>query len=288
MNKKVKVIIAGAVIAVVGVVVLLCALGMSGWNVDDVSDWQQDSFSADGAITKLQLKVNVGKVIIKKGDTEKVGITYEYNNRYQPKITESAGVLNVETGRTKWYEFNWFQLNLWVDSTPTMEVVVPQNSQPQIDLVLNAGTVELGDGNWGALIDVELNAGAMTVGNVVADQVKIDISAGAFSADKIESSKVTCNMSAGGFDVKEVVCNEFACDISAGGVNVKKLDSRAVKVDVSAGSANLGLAGTQSDYNVRVDKSAGSCNVSSQTNASATRTLFIDISAGSVTVTFGK
>ena len=284
MKKSTKTsIITGIIIVVIGVVVLLCALGMSGWNFKEVNEWQENFYYSNASVSKLNVKVNAGKVVIKHSETDEIQVRYQFNDKYQPQFSENSGVLSIETAHKKWYEFNW-----WFNDAPLIEIHVPQNLTPEIDLELNAGTVQLGDGNWGKLIDVELNAGAITIGNVSVDELYLDVNAGAIDVQKIQCQKITCSISAGAFSAKEIICDAFECDISAGGVEVKTLDSRSIKVDVSAGSAELWLVGAKSDYNVSVDKSAGSCNISSQTSASASRTLTIDISAGSVEIGFGK
>ena len=285
MKKSTKTsIITGVIIVVIGVVVLLCAMGMSGWNFKKVNQWQEDTFHSTEIITKLNVKVNWGQVVVNRSETDNVSVKYEFDDRYEPKFEEKDGKLSIETSSKRWYEFNY-----WFENAPRMEITVPQNVElSEIYLTLNAGTVQLGDGDWGKLFDVELNAGTISVGNVSVEEMYVELNAGAFDAKTIASDNVTCNISAGAFNAKEIVSRQFECDVSAGAANVKKLDAYKIKVDVSAGSVNLGLVGAKSDYNVRVDKSAGSCNVTSQTNASASRSLSIDVSAGSVDVSFGK
>ena len=285
MKKNIKVIVAGVVVAVIGLVVLLCALGMSGWKFDRVNDWQEDTFNATATVERLNIKVNWGKVVVTRGETDKVSVKYEFDDRYAPKFEENNGKLTIETPQKRWYEFGF-----WFENAPRMEITVPQDvALSDIHLTLNAGTLQFGKGDWGKRIDVELNAGALSMDDVVTEQLYVVVNAGAFSVTKAQCELFSCNVSAGAFDAKELSCTTFDCEISAGSMNVKKLDSsQLIKLEVSAGSANLGLVGAKTDYNVSVSKSAGSCNVSSQTSASAPRAITVDISAGSVNVSFGK
>ena len=283
MKRVWKAVIAGVVIAIGGVVVLLCALGAAGWNYQSVTEWEEDAYVATNDVTKLNVKVNAGKVVIKRGDTDTVSIKYQHNDVYKTEISQSTnGTLNVEAGKKEWYNITfWYKF-----TPPTTEIEVGQNCNPTIDLTLNAGTVNIGDSDWGERIDVTINAGTVTFGELTVDKLTVKINAGKMSANKIDCQQVTCELNAGGFEVKEIACDTFDCDISAGSVDVKKLDSRSIKVDVSAGAANLNVAGSKSDYNIKVDKSAGSCNVSNQTGADSTKHIDVDVSAGSVTITF--
>lgn len=278
-------IIAGVVIAVVGVIVLICALGMSGWKLNSGKNWETDTVTVEKPITKLELKVNYGKVTLKQSAVETASVTYQYDEKHRPEIAvNDNGLLKIHTAEKKWHEIGY-----WFGDAPTIEVTLPAESDFVIvDLELNAGTIEIGDGDWGVTVYVEVNAGAVVFGDVSMNDLHVDVNAGALDAGKIQCQKVACSVSAGAVSVKELTCGAFGCDVSAGAVEVKKLDSSRVKLDVSAGSVTLGLVGAQSDYRVSVDKSAGSCNVSSQMGTSATRALTVSISAGSVDVTFGK
>ncbi|MCH5159913.1 MAG: DUF4097 family beta strand repeat protein [Clostridiales bacterium] len=286
MKKSTKTsIITGIIIAVIGIVVVLCALGMSGWKFKNIRKWESQSVAFDTPITKLKMEVNAGQATVTRGATDKIVVTYDYDDAYQPEITtkDNGNVLSVVTGKKHWYEFNF-----WFGNAPTIKIEIPQDWTPNVYVTLNAGSLSIGNGDWSELMEVELNAGAVSIGDVTVEELRIDINAGALEMGKIVSNKVTCNISAGAFTVKEITCSTFECDVSAGGANVKKLDASRIKVDVSAGSANLGLVGAKSDYSIGVDKSAGSCNVTTQTSASASRSLHVDISAGSVEVSFGK
>ena len=285
MKKSTKTsIITGVIIVVIGVVVLLCALGASGWNFKQVNEWQQNTYNATESVERLGIKVNWGKVVVNRGDVEKVSVKYEYNDRYVPTFEEKNGKLSIETSQKRWYEVNY-----WFENAPRIEITIPHGVYiSEVNLTLNAGTVEFGDGEGCAAMSVKINAGTVSMGKVSAKDFDVKLNAGALQAQMLDCEKVNCKLNAGSFDVKEIRCKQFDCEINAGAVNVSKLDTTLAKVNVSAGSANLGLAGAQSDYNVSVSKSAGSCNVRSHTNAAATRILSVDISAGSVDVSFGK
>lgn len=263
MKRITKTVVAGVIIAIVGVVVLLCALGASGWNFKQANNWEKGTFSTDSQITKLKIEANVGKVSITRGSTNAVRVKYQYNDRYQPEFKEKEdGTLSITTVKKHWYEFGY-----WFDDAPYMDIEIGEEYFPLIELQLNAGTVHFYDGDWGRLIDVELNAGTVTFGNVAVVELRVEINAGSFYAGNI-------------------TCEQFKCDVSAGSVIVNKLNANVVDVDVSAGSASLALTGFKSEYNITVDKSAGSCNVSSQTGTNPDKRIKIDVSAGSVSISF--
>lgn len=284
MKRGVKVVVAGVVIAVFGVLVLICALGAAGWSFDELNDWQEEIFSTESNITKLQIEANVGDVVINRNYANRsVIVEYQYNDKYQPIIEEENGVLSIKTG-----EMNWYEPQFWFANAPKIEIIVNRETYPLIYLELNAGVVEFCDGEYGALIDVELNAGAVMFNDVTVDQLNIEVNAGAFKADKIVSQYVNCHVNAGALSATEVHCTRFYCEVNAGAVDMKKVDSSAIGFIVEAGTVNVGLVDSKQAYNITVTKRAGECNVFSQWNDSATHSLTIEVYAGSVNVVFNK
>ena len=263
MKRVKKAVIAGVIIAVVGAVVFLGAMGATGWDFSKIDNWEQDTYTANAVVSKLDVDVSAGKVVINRGDVEVVTVKYDYNETYKPEIVQNGSVLKIETPKKK----NWIEFSFWFSKAPTTEITLPKDmSINQLKLTLNAGKVVLGDGYWGDLVNVKLNAGTLTVGDVQANEILVDINAGTFKATKLNCSRLTCDVSAGSAKISSLRCGD-------------------VILDVSAGSANIKFAGAQSEYNITVKKSAGSCNVSNQMGSTA-KLIAIDVSAGSVTLTF--
>ena len=81
-------------------------------------------------------------------------------------------------------------------------------------------------------------------------------------------------------------------DISAGDIDIKKLTSDDIEFDISAGDLYINIIGSKSDYNIKIDESAGSCYIDGkkvhddyETDGGSKR-LDGDISAGKATITF--
>lgn len=282
MSRSVKAIIAGVIITVGGLVVFLCAMGASGWNLYRANNWQEGTTDFSTPVTKLNIKVDAGQVKIRRVNSEQIIITYDFNEVYQPEIfMREDGALNITTGHRRWYEFG-----SWYGDAPKMQINIPESWYPNLDLTMNAGTLDIDDGIWGVYTSIKVNAGVVNVGDIKTGDLEIKLNAGKLDTGKITCEKVFCKLNAGTFDVEEVICKEFTCKLNAGNADVGRLDSISTSLNLSAGSVTVHLVGEQSDYNISVDKSAGSCNVSGNTSSTATRTLTVDLSAGSANVRF--
>ena len=95
-----------------------------------------------------------------------------------------------------------------------------------------------------------------------------------------------CHVSAGSVKLEGLTCSSTDCHVSAGSVKLSNVNCPVIDLDVSAGSIKLGVLGNKEEYNILVDKSAGSCNVSSQQGTDADKKIDIDVSAGSIEVNF--
>ncbi len=114
----------------------------------------------------------------------------------------------------------------------------------------------------------------------------LDISAGTVNLASGTYNKIKLDVSAGKLDATSVYCSELECDLSAGTLDLQELTCPVIDLDVSAGSLKLGVVGDKNEYNITVDISAGSCNVSTQTGTNDDKRISVDVSAGSVDIKF--
>lgn len=261
MKPFVKVIIAGAAIACAGLIVLLVALGVNGWQLSETVDWAQDTYECTAQVSEIAIKFNAGQLETVFYDGNSIKVDYSYSNRFTTKFNVKGAKLSIETSSIR-----WFGVNLWIRSIPKTTVYIPNDWVVDIDAVVNAGTVKLADGTYGD-VKIKMNAGTVNLEDIVANKVNLEVNAGALN-------------------VTSAVCNTFSCDVSAGGVKVSKLTCDKIGIDVSAGSVNIKVDGAKSQYTVSTDVSAGNCNLSNQSGTDPNKKITVDVSAGSVTISF--
>lgn len=238
MKKLIAVIVVGAVVIGIGIAVLLIALGLNGWKFSP--DFKTEEFKSSQENTTLKVKLSAGELKIEYHDEDYVQILYPTASGYQTKITEADGKLSVDGNKRRWYTFSWGI------KIPETVVKIPRGKIADLEIELNAGTVSLAEGAF--------------------ENVKIELNAGTVSAAGIQ-------------------CNKFTLKINAGSANVQKLDGAENKIEVNAGSANVKFTGTAEDYTATVKVSAGSCNgVTNRTGGG--RTIDVKVNAGSVNASF--
>ncbi len=268
MKGFVKAIIVGAVIVVLGVILLVIALGLNGWSFK--VNFETKDFTASQEISTIRLESKAGKVKIyyhAAGDenADKVFVRYPTSEQYVTEVTEQNGVLTVKgPNRAHWY--NFASCNGWFDG-PEMLIVLPQGREVALDLQINAGTLEVAAGTYSD-VKVTLNAGIVNLGKIVC---------GSFTA----------NVNAGDFNATSVECANCTTETNAGTLTLSGLKCGSINSHVNAGTLNLNIDGAKADYNITVTKNLGSCNVDSQQGATD-KHLTVEANVGSANVHFAS
>ncbi|MDE6676509.1 MAG: DUF4097 domain-containing protein [Clostridia bacterium] len=260
MKGFVKVIIAGAVIIGIGIAVLLIALGLNGWSFKP--NFTQEEFASTEENTALDIELAAGELKIEYHDGDKVEISYPVASGYKTEISEKDGKLSFEGNKHRWYTFTWGV------TIPQTVIKIPRDKIKDVEIEVNAGTVSLAEGAF-ENVKIKVNAGTVTTGEIT------------------NCNRFELNMNAGAVNVASVQCSEFSLKLNAGAAKIQRVDSAESEIKVNAGSANLKFAGAIDDYSATVNKSAGSCD-GLYNRTGGDKNITVKVNAGSVNVSFEK
>ena len=247
-----------SVLISVGIVLLI--IGGTFWRGN--TNYTVEVFNSEQTVERLNLSVAAGSTKVEFYEGDSVEIKYEYNSRLGFAVSEENGTVKLHQIKTGW-------IGLWginARRAPAATVKIPTGLVADLTIHIGAGTVTVADGAFG--------------------DVKCNVSAGVLDMGKTDCSSFICEVSAGSFNIDGVSCDSIDCDVSAGSARFSKVACGKIDIDVSAGSASFGILGDEAEYNISVDKSAGSCNVTSHQRPDASKRINIDVSAGSVFVNF--
>lgn len=261
-KKRNGVAIAVCIIASFLILCLLCSLITIIVSCSDAPEFASAKYSqTSDNIQTIRIDFSVGEIETVFYDGDKIEIDYHTSNIYRIDISEKNGSLNFELS-SKWWRMRWGVINY-----PKTIIRLPENGVYNLEVDMSAGAATLNGGNFGNL-RIRMSAGSVKMkDNLVCKKLCVDLSAGKVDAESVE-------------------CTSLDVDLSAGKVDIDRITCPLIDIDLSAGSVNLGVNGVKSEYTIRVDKSAGSCNVHNQTGSDASKKIDIDLSAGSVNVSF--
>ena len=219
-----------------------------------------NEFTATEQNTRLDLSLAAGKMDLVYHDGESIEISYPTSNRFRYVVKETNGTLSVKP-KSSYYFFMF-----GTGTIPTVTVKVPRSQALELDFHIAAGDATISDMSFTS-VDITVSAGNLTAGKVTCDNFDAHISAG-----NVSFSGVTCNTTSFFISAGEATVGNLACD--------------KITAKVSAGTVSLIVAGEEDDYNIKVSKSAGKCNVTEQTVIDSDKLIDLKISAGTVTVNF--
>ncbi len=248
----------GIVIFAIGLALFITGWALNGWKFK--VEYEMNTFNSTEENTTLDLRISAGSIAVEFYDGENIEVNYPDSINYGYEVKEKAGTLKVTPVNR--VHFNWFGWN----DIPAVTVKVPSGKVMNLKLDLSAGAATVASGEYGD-VRISMSAGSTTVGAVKCGELITHLSAGKISFGGAECSSLDVRLSAGVANMDGVVCND-------------------IDIDLSAGSAKLAVIGNKSEYSIFVDKSAGSCNLTNQSGSVAGKKIDVDLSAGSVEVTF--
>ena len=262
MTSTVKAIIAGAIILGIGLAIVLLACGLNGWSFKYDGNWETQKYECAETVTDIEIDFSAGTLQVGFFDGEQIEVEYATCDKFTTQFNTVNNTLKVSTSPVRWYS-----TFLWFNNIPTTKMYIPRNWQINFNVVINAGAVSFAEGGSYGNVSVELNAGTINMQGVSCLNCSLEVNAGSMN-------------------LTDLTCDKLTCEVNAGAVNVKELKCDSISIEVSAGAANVGVDGQKSEYTIKVKKSAGSCNVTNQTGTDANKNISVDISAGSVNVSF--
>lgn len=259
MKPFVKAIIAGGCVILIGVIVLLVALGLNGWTLK--TTYRTEEFNAQQENSKVVVENSVGSMKINYYDGDKVQIFYPEAKNYKLKISEQGGVLRISSPNPKWYEFS-----IWSSNIPETVINLPESTSFELDLTVNAGSLRILNGEY--------------------SNIKITVNAGSLNAKGVNCNVFNATVNAGTMQTNDLTCrSSFTGKVNAGSLNAKNVTCSAITADVSAGSLNMTVNGKKSEYHIKAHVSAGSSNLESQ-DIPSDKSLTANVSAGSLNISF--
>lgn len=248
----------GVVIFAIGLALFITGWALNGWKFK--VEYEMQTFNSTEENDTLDLKISAGSIAVQYYDGDNIEVTYPDSINYGYEVKEKAGTLKVTPVNR--VHFNWFGWN----DIPTVTLKVPSGKVMNLKLDLSAGAATVASGEYGD-VRISMSAGSTTVGSLKCGDFRTHLSAGKITVGGAECSTLDVHLSAGAADIGNVVCDD-------------------IDIKLSAGSAKLSVIGNRSEYTVSVDKSAGSCNLVNQSGSAAGKSIDVDLSAGSVEVTF--
>ncbi len=302
MKAWVKGVIAGAVIAAIGVIILIAGLYFNDWNYAyGAGNITMETAEFDSEpVNSILINVDSSAVKTEYYEGEKIIVDYPVSERYVSEVVLTDKSLRI-SGRHR--RFWWQILSFNFGSLPEITVKLPINKVVGLTLNIDAGTASIASGTFGKIdlklvagevrlddvvcenFNAELDAGSIKTGNIVCTDFNADLDAGSIKTGNIVCTNFNADLDAGYFSAAAIKSASITCVATAGKIKLNSIMSGTTKFNISAGEVEATFTGKQSDYNISVHKSAGKCNVESSSSDSD-QYIIVNISSGSAELNF--
>ncbi len=93
MKSVIKALIAGAVIAAIGVIILIAGLSVNGWKFENIK-YTMQTFTAENENTALDIRLNTGSLRTEFYDGDRIVIEYPTAKRFETLVAEDEGKIS--------------------------------------------------------------------------------------------------------------------------------------------------------------------------------------------------
>ena len=220
----------------------------------DIYEFYECKYDSEDNELKAGLKKKYWFLFWKKLDKNVVNV-YLTDNEYKAYLDLNAGKFNVNDDLS----FKSLDLDVSAGKFTASTLTVENDS----DIYISAGDIEISNLVIGGNSILKVSAGDLVVNNITVDgSASFKVSAGDMTiGNATVTGDSTLNVSAGDMNFNELKTNKLEAKISAGDIDIAKVETDDIKFNISAGDISMKIVGSIDEFNIDIDKSAGSCNL---------------------------
>lgn len=212
----------------------------------------KETFPAD-SINDLEIDLYYGNIVIEDSGSDDITVSIDAPKRHSYKCAVRGKTLVLDETTKSWK--HWINRGF---TKPEVIIGIPEGKKfDEVDFTVSAASVTFDHSLAGKSVNLEVDAGEMTVEMVTAEELELETGAGEFI-------------------LKDFVADSLNVDCGVGNMELK---GKAVKeADVSCGVGNiiLKLAGKPEDYNYEISCGVGSIELNGRTYSGLGRNKEID------------
>ena len=217
-----------------------------------------ESFSPQ-EVKNMEINIQYGAVYVTDSETDQIEISVNAPKKtaYQCGVDGKTLKLLDKTSR-----YSWDAMRRGLSGKAEITIAIPKGTMfDEIELITDAGGIELSHALAAKEIRFELDAGELTAEEVTADEFSVEVGAG-----NLEIAQFT----AGTLDV----------DCGLGRTELSGKASQEVSADCGVGQIVLNLTGQEEDYDYEISCGLGSIRINEKTYSSLSTEKEIDHHAG--------
>ena len=300
-NKKVAI---GICLCVIGVIMVAIAFLLAGkdWSKLNIGvKYEHLQYVCSEDATSIVVRENANKVIIQKGNVDKITVDYCYDKKtLDYTFEESDSTLSVKRVAKKFSFFDGIQINF---ETPKLIITVPEGKYDNLDVKLTSGSLEISElavsnitvkdtSGSVKLSDIECDtlnvkntSGVIKLNDITASSIETGSTSGRTDIENVETSSICANVSSGTIKFVNVSADEVNGEATSGSMKLEKLDvAKAMNLKLTSGSVSGSVVGAPEDFTIISNITSGTSNLTN--GGTGSKQLNCNVTSGSIKIKF--
>lgn len=292
-----KLLYVGCAIVTLGIVVFAVGFLTSGSNIyalnietdhflidldGSSSDTTTDSQTfSPSEIDSIRVEDSWHDINVGISDDGLVHVSYAQENGDPYSVGLDNGVLNIDYNSNQRHKFKLFSINLGRGSDSTLEILLPEGFEPQMDVQCASGNttvhvpsisslavesqsgyISVGDISCG-IIDLSSSSGYIELGRVsVLSDCSLGTSSGDIDAVSIAADTLSMRAISGYIYMDGAAAREVTASSTSGDIEISSLTvQESAQFSAVSGDISLSFAGGSSSYSVSAASTSGSIDI---------------------------
>lgn len=278
MNKKL--IIAAAVSAVIGALILISAIFLI--RNGEYENRCEGSTVIDKNITAINISSTIGDIRILPSDTDKIKVTYAVGNNLICDIKSENGILNIsqflDKSLKKWYD-NILSFNFNADYYILLEI--PKNFTADINISAQYGDAEITGVNGN--LTVEADFGDVEIESCNFKKLRASLDCGDIEVTDCKAAEMNVETDKGDCEITTSSGN-MTVSTDLGSIELDGVSGDIFTLKNNCGDCIGTIIGKKSDYKINAETELGECNLENKSDG--TKLLDVSTELGDILIKF--
>ncbi len=280
MNKKMKGLLIGVILVVVGLALLGVAMASAGFDFSRLSTrkYVENTYEVGEGFQHIQIGCDTEEIRFVLSEDGKCRVVCREDEK-EPHAVKAAGdTLTIQSANDRKWHF--LDFGIFFSGNPAVTVYLPEKAYQTLTLESGTGDVSVPADFTFQSATLQLSTGGVEWKASVEGSLSVQTSTGHIHLSDLTAESVQLKASTGGIRVEDVTCKgDMEISVSTGSVMLDQVSCRNLSSTGSTGS--LTLSNTVASDSFTLKRSTGSIKFA----GSDAETIYATASTGSITGT---
>lgn len=286
MKPNKKLLISAGILVILGTAISTACVKIH--DAKAISSMQKSTREITEKITKIDIASDWNDVIIKRGNTDKITVSYVEGEKNEIEFDTQNNTLTIrnllKNKREKWYDYISFDFH--TAQYYDIMITVPKDFSAETVLNLRCGDIEISD--LKGSLDINSSNGDVEIKRCEFSNIRCDLRYGDIEMSEVSSGNTDIISAYGDIELDKV-SGKITAEARYGDIEADMIKADEIAFKSDCGDIDCLIDGKKEDYTINCTTRAGANNIDNiENNASGTKKLDVQANLGDVSVLFTK